>query len=210
MLSVRTCQKTRMFQVHFLRYHASTQFDRSIPSFYIHALECHIIAKQEFLAQAGTSAETRKLSAFYDYQHKYVTALIKQLPPGTEYPAVSRSVLIHPPSTIRSKPLRQGPFLLQPSPRTLEGSEGGDATDIFYLTFASDDEGTEGETERLGIVLITHQDGRVDVCMNVENVDPRWEKKHVRMLWHYLPFRARPCLNAATESRIGVTNARGV
>lgn len=150
----------------------------SIPSFYIHALECHIIAKQEFLAQAGTSAETRKLSAFYDYQHKYVTALIKQLPPGTEYPAVSRSVLIHPPSTIRSKPLRQGPFLLQPSPRTLEGSEGGDATDIFYLTFASDDEGTEGETERLGIVLITHQDGRVDVCMDVENVDPRWEKKH--------------------------------
>ncbi|KAG6911695.1 hypothetical protein DXG01_007945 [Tephrocybe rancida] len=151
----------------------------SIPTTYVHSLECFISAKQEFLAQ-GTSAEARNLSTLYDYQHKYVTALIKQLPPGTVFPSVSRSVLIHPPTTIKSPAARQGPFLLQPSPRTLDGSEGGDATDIAYLSFdADDDEGESdgSETEHLGIVAVAFQDGKVDVCLDVEKVEARWETK---------------------------------
>ncbi|KAG6890889.1 hypothetical protein C0995_000846 [Termitomyces sp. Mi166 len=151
----------------------------SIPSSYVHSLECFISAKQEFLAQ-GTSAETRNLSTLYDYQHKYVTALIKQLPPGTVFPSVSRPVLIHPPTTIKSPAARQGPFLLQPSPRTLDGSEGGDATDIAYLSFDADgdEEDNDGkETEHLGVVVIAFQDGKVDVCLDVEKVEARWETK---------------------------------
>ncbi|KAI6047305.1 hypothetical protein EDC04DRAFT_2622716 [Pisolithus marmoratus] len=149
----------------------------SVPSSYVHALECFIAAKQEFLLQ-GTSTSTSTLSTLYDYQRKYVSALIRQLPPGTVFPAVSRPVPMHPPRTIKSEPLRQGPFLLQPSPRTLEGSEGGDATDIAYLAFTSDDdEGNEGETERLGIVMIPYQDGKVDVCLDVEKIEARWESK---------------------------------
>ncbi|KAF9247172.1 hypothetical protein BU15DRAFT_84718 [Melanogaster broomeanus] len=143
----------------------------SIPSSYIHALECFIAAKQEFLSQ-GISPESSALSTLYDYQRKYVSALIKQLPQGTVFPAVSRSVPMHPPHTIKSQPLRQGPFLLQPSPRTLEGSEGGDATEIAYLAF--------GETERLGIVVVTFQDGKVDVYLDVEKVEARWESKQER------------------------------
>ncbi|KAH7916326.1 hypothetical protein BJ138DRAFT_1075738 [Hygrophoropsis aurantiaca] len=149
----------------------------SIPSAYVHALECFIAAKQEFLSQ-GTSATTSTLSTLYDYQRKYVSALIKQLPPGTVFPAISRSVLMHPPLTIKSQPMRQGPFLLQPSPRSLDGSDGGDATDIAYLAFINDDEeDNEGETERLGIVIISYQDGKVDVCLDVEKVEARWESK---------------------------------
>lgn len=149
----------------------------SVPSSYVHALECFIAAKQEFLLQ-GTSTSTSALSTLYDYQRKYVSALVKQLPPGTVFPAVSRPVPMHLPHTIKSEPLRQGPFLLQPSPRTLEGSEGGDATDIACLAFTSDDdEGNEGETERLGIVMIAYQDGKVDVCLDVEKVEARWESK---------------------------------
>ncbi|KAG6880302.1 hypothetical protein C0992_000079 [Termitomyces sp. T32_za158] len=150
----------------------------SIPSSYVHSLECFISAKQEFLAQ-GTSAETRNLSTLYDYQHKYVTALIKQLPPGTVFPSVSRPVLIHPPSTIKSPPARQGPFLLQPSPRILDGSDGGDATDIAYLSFdaESDEDGDGTETEHLGVVVVAFQDGKVDVCLDVEKVEARWETK---------------------------------
>lgn len=149
----------------------------SIPSSYVHALECFIAAKQEFLLQ-GTSMSTSPLSTLYDFQRKYVSALVKQLPPGTVFPAVSRSVPMHPPHTIKSDPLRQGPFLLQPSPRTLEGSEGGDAADIAYLAFTNDDdEENEGETERLGIVMIAYQDGKVDVCLDVEKVEARWESK---------------------------------
>ncbi|KAG5637461.1 hypothetical protein H0H81_004478 [Sphagnurus paluster] len=151
----------------------------SIPSSYIHSLECFISAKQEFLAQ-GTSIAAKNLSTIYDYQHKYVTALLKQLPPGTVFPAASRSVLIHPPTTIKAPPARQGPFLLQPSPRMLDGSDGGDATDISYLSFDADDEDGErdgGETEHLGVVMVAFQDGKVDVYLDVEKVEARWENK---------------------------------
>ncbi|KAG1820314.1 uncharacterized protein BJ212DRAFT_1339285 [Suillus subaureus] len=149
----------------------------SVPSSYVHALECFISAKQEFLSQ-GTSSGISALSTLYDYQRKYVTALLKQLPPGTVYPAISRSFSMHPPMTIKSQPMRQGPFLLQPSPRSLEDSEGGDATDIAYLAFIRDDDDEDtGETERLGIVIVSYQDGKVDVCLDVEKVEARWESK---------------------------------
>lgn len=89
---------------------------------------------------------------------------------------------MHPPTTVSHRVARQGPFLLQPSPRTLEGGEGGDATDIVYLAFGADedDEG-EGETERLGVVLVAFQDGKVDVCLDVEKVEARWESKTVSL-----------------------------
>ena len=119
----------------------------------------------------------------YDYQRKYVTALTKQLPPGSVFPAAPRSVLMHPPSTIKSQPLRQGPFLLQPAPRIIEGSLGGDATDITYLAFGTDDddpEDDEKDTERLGIVLVAYQDGKVDLFLDVEKVEARWNIKQVR------------------------------
>ncbi|KAJ7179843.1 hypothetical protein C8R43DRAFT_376383 [Mycena crocata] len=154
----------------------------SIPSSYVHSLECFISAKQEFLSQSqerGSSSTTRILSTLYDYQHKYVTALLKQLPPGTVFPASSRSVLMHPPTTIKARPARQGPFLLQPAPRTLEGSDGADATDIMYLAFGADedveDDSEGGETEHLGVVVVAFQDGKVDVCLDVEKVEARWD-----------------------------------
>jgi nucleoporin NUP82 len=76
--------------------------------------------------------------------------------------------------------LRQGPFLLQPAPITLDGSEGGDVTDILYLSFDKDDENDDdGETERLGVVLIVTQDGKVDVCLDVDKVEARWENRQV-------------------------------
>ena len=99
------------------------------------------------------------------------------------FPATSRSILIHPPTTMRSSPLRQGPFLLQPSPCVIEGSEGGDATDIMYLAFGGDeDRDDEGETERLGIVVLAYQDGKVDVCLDVDKIEARWENKHVSLV----------------------------
>jgi nucleoporin NUP82 len=90
---------------------------------------------------------------------------------------------MHPPTTIKSVPVRQGPFLLQPSPKTLEGSDGGDATDITYLAFGADGDdgdGDGGETEHLGVVMVAFQDGKVDVCLDVEKVEARWESKQVR------------------------------
>ncbi|EIM88529.1 uncharacterized protein STEHIDRAFT_77614 [Stereum hirsutum FP-91666 SS1] len=153
----------------------------SIPSSYIHALECFVSAKQEFLAHMiPPPADMETYTRAYDYQYKYIKALLKQLPPGTVYPAASRPVLLHPPATIRTPTRIQGPFLLQPSPRDVDGTEGGYATDILYMKFGAEAEvgeewQDEGETERLGLVLVTYQDGRVDVCLDVEKVEARWE-----------------------------------
>ncbi|KAM5534279.1 hypothetical protein V8D89_012007 [Ganoderma adspersum] len=152
----------------------------SIPSSYVHALECYVSAKQEFLSTStsGKSSSPDSLTTFYDYQRKYVNALLKQLPPGTAWPATARLVSMHPPTTIKNARARQGPFLLQPAPRNLEGSEGGDATDIVYMSFGDDAaEESEGETERLGLVLVAFQDGKVDVYLDVEKVEARWENK---------------------------------
>ncbi|KJA30085.1 hypothetical protein HYPSUDRAFT_32154 [Hypholoma sublateritium FD-334 SS-4] len=151
----------------------------SIPSAYIHSLECFISAKQEFLLQ-GTSSASKSVSAIYDYQHKYVAALIKQLPPGTVFPAISKPVHMHPPTTIKPLPLRQGPFLLQPAPRILTDSEGGDATDIAYLAFGTESYDRDNEVsdpEHLGVILVSYQDGRVDLFLDVEKVEARWETK---------------------------------
>jgi nucleoporin NUP82 len=96
------------------------------------------------------------------------------------YPAPSRLVNIHTPTTLKQKPLRQGPFLLQPSPRDLNGSEGGEATDIVILSFANDAyHDKEDEMERFGIILVTSQDGKVDICLDVDKVDARWETHRV-------------------------------
>jgi len=155
---------------------------RSVPSTYIHALQLFVEAKRDQTLQEGSSS-AREFSVLYEYQHKYVTALVKQLPSGTPFPTQSQIVSIHPPTTIKHKPLRQGPFLLQPSPLTIEGSEGGDATDITYVVLGGEeDEGYDGETEKLGIVMIAYQDGKVDVCLDVDKVEARWEKKTVNFL----------------------------
>jgi nucleoporin NUP82 len=144
----------------------------------VHTLECFIEAKQEFLSEV-TSAATKNLSVLYDYQRKYITALLKQLPPGSVSPVATRSILMHPPTTIKFQPLRQGPFLLQPSPRDIEDSEGGDATDIAYISFESHLEGDGDDTEHLGVIAVAFQDGKIDIFLDVEKVEARWEHKQV-------------------------------
>lgn len=70
--------------------------------------------------------------------------------------------------------------MLQPAPRTLDDSEGADATDVLYMAFGADgDEDEESDTERLGVVLIAFQDGKVDVCLDVEKVEAKWEHRQV-------------------------------
>jgi nucleoporin NUP82 len=55
------------------------------------------------------------------------------------------------------------------------------------LSFGGADS-TGVELERLGAVLIAYQDGRVDVCLDVEKVEARWNIKqvstdHISGLW---------------------------
>ena len=103
--------------------------------------------------------------------------LLKQLPPGTEFPAASRTVLVHPPPEVKTSPVRQGPFLQQPAPLTLEGCECGDATDIVYLSFGADESEEENEPGQLGVMLVVYQEGKVDVLFDLDKVEPQWQRK---------------------------------
>ena len=156
---------------------------RSIPSLYIHALRCYIDEKVAFLAELK-NPPPKSQSTLYNYQSLYIKGLIAQIPSDVILGASSRPVLLHPPITVQHKVLRQGPFLLQPSPRILEGGEAGDATDIVYLAFCGeDDDGLDGElegaTQGLGVVLIAYQDGKVDVCLDVQKAEAAWETRSV-------------------------------
>jgi nucleoporin NUP82 len=71
---------------------------------------------------------------------------------------------------------------LQPAPRAIDGSDGGDATDITYLSFGNEDEDVEDagrETDHLGVLMVSYRDGKVDVFLDVEKVEGRWENKYV-------------------------------
>ena len=172
-------------------WYSTDEQHRSVPSNYIHALQLFVEAKRDQTLQEGSSS-AREFSVLYEYQHKYVTALVKQLPSGTPLPTQSQTVPIHPPTTIKHKPLRQGPFLLQPSPLLVEGSEGGDATDIIYTVLGGGDD-EDGEAEKLGIVMIAYKDGKVDVCLDVDKVEARWEKKTVSCISY--PCHSSPALS---------------
>ena len=152
------------------------EFGSAIPPSYIHALECFVAAKQEFLLTSSVDGTPPSgFTSIYDYQHKYVAALLRQL---SQSPILSsHPVAMHPPSSIKNQPVRQGPFLMQPAPRLLEGVDSGDATDIVYLAFSTEDEEGDSETERLGVVLVAYQEGKVDVFLDVEKVEARWERK---------------------------------
>ena len=64
----------------------------------------------------------------------------------------------------------------------IDGSDGGDATDITYLSFGNEDEDAEDpgrETDHLGVLMVSYRDGKVDVFLDVEKVEGRWENKYV-------------------------------
>ena len=110
---------------------------------------------------------------------------MKQLPPGTM--AISRPVQVHVPTSFSSKPAVQGPFLIQPAPAEIDGVTDGEATDLAYVSTGgsfTDDEEDDivSVRERLGILLVAYQDGRVDVCLDVEKVEARWEGDRVSEL----------------------------
>ena len=110
---------------------------------------------------------------------------MKQLPPGV--PSITRSVQVQAPSSLTGKPAVQGPFLMQPAPVELDGVSDGEATDLMYIVRGSSftEDENDDMRERLGILLLVYQDGRVDVCLDVEKVEARWESDRVSLIHGY-------------------------
>jgi nucleoporin NUP82 len=178
-----------------------------VPSEYVPALECFVAAKRE-LIEAGTSAflsshdlapttsiitDEDAIAITNDQQLKYVNALMKQLLKSGALESADKATISLPSSTpsrvnvrppiIHKYPIaRQGPFLLQPAPPEL-GSGDDDienpAMDIVYLTIDEDDNGVEGDKEKLGVIGIVYQDGKVDICLDTDKVEAKWDLQPV-------------------------------
>jgi len=140
-----------------------------------------VAAKQEFVAENEKDID-QSFSTLYDLQRKYVNSLLKQTLHGS-LSSNPQIVTVHPPKSFLAKPAKQGPFLLQPSPIDIRDSPGGDASDIMYITmgssFVEDDDISVNSltSERIGIVAVAYQDGRVDVCLDLEKVEAKWDTK---------------------------------
>jgi nucleoporin NUP82 len=68
----------------------------------------------------------------------------------------------------QSQPVAQGPFLLTPAPHELSEDREANATDIFFAHY------TEGKTAGVNVIGIASDDGRVDICLALDPVRPRW------------------------------------
>ncbi|KAH8830692.1 hypothetical protein DL96DRAFT_1707496 [Flagelloscypha sp. PMI_526] len=154
----------------------------SVPPSYIHSLDSFVFEKREVLSR-GTSTAAKKLATMYEHQSAYVAGLLEQLPRGSKSPSFSlkETVLVQPPQNLKKQnPTRQGPFILRPFPSGLEHSTiVNEVTDMTYLSLGGhileEDGEDQFEAENLGVLLLAYKDGRVDLCLDVDKIEARWE-----------------------------------
>ncbi|EJD53549.1 hypothetical protein AURDEDRAFT_80006 [Auricularia subglabra TFB-10046 SS5] len=146
----------------------------AVPPSYLWSLQYYVQEKLE-------AAHRRPgFAALYEQQLKYVTALTSQLPPQKVLANAKPAVVAAPPPA-RFHVARQGPFLLQPEPHELAGSVSDDAVDIMYvgLQLKNVEKDSEAPAEQLGVILISWQDGKIDICLDLDKVEARWEHGQV-------------------------------
>lgn len=83
------------------------------------------------------------------------------------------------------KTRRQGPFLVQPESVELSSEIESFACDIAYISYTSLNSTTgtshayrETNGGALGVFVISYNDGKVDLCLEVEKVEARWLEKN--------------------------------
>ncbi|KAG8881216.1 hypothetical protein FRB97_009785 [Tulasnella sp. 331] len=179
--------------------------DAHIPQSYLSSLECFVKTKRDVFVSSEkppSSSHTTE-EVMVDRQFKFIHALIKQTTsrqPATASRSVpdgpSRIVHVRRPETgIASQtPVRQGPFLLTPAPDEPEDGIGEDASDIVYIMSSSNDQQLDTaptdeypeesrnelrrREENLGVVLVAHGSGMVDVCLDTDKIHALWDDSH--------------------------------
>ena len=84
---------------------------------------------------------------------------------------------------------RQGPFLLQPAPQELDGEIEEKANDIAYIHYSPTSPGvaTKGDGATLGVFVVSYNDGKIDICVEVEKVEARWTEGKSAQIEESLP-----------------------
>lgn len=166
-----------------------------VPFQYLTYLEAFVKAKRDVAMrtkgpEGSSSAST---AAAYDQQFKYVSTLMKQA--NTTGSGKGSVAHIRRPESgiLATNPARQGPFLLQPEPAEFEESAFTDACDILYVSYGFDAPAPEqGESEAesavttsrpeyLGVILVSHVDGRVDVLLDLVKMEAMWDGETVSL-----------------------------
>ena len=152
-----------------------------VPSRPILNLAAFVSAKLEYLSINSENrgpSEKQALESRYSQQMKFVNSILSQRSSVITSAAEDDTVLdeddyikVRYPTYLRYSLARQGPFLLQPAPRELDGSEESLAYDIAYVHL---DHGESG-TGELGFIFLGYSDGKVDLCLDVEKVEAQWD-----------------------------------
>ncbi|CAG8474464.1 6096_t:CDS:10 [Acaulospora morrowiae] len=129
--------------------------------FFLDQLACLVTKKYsetEILVNRQGYENCEILLEQYRQQVNWVSAVYKQIN-GIN----SDRVIFNPPSIGRRYPKLQGPYLIQPQPVELS-SHATDASDIIFLP-----------TEPVSVIAIAYNNGRIDVCLEVDKVEALWE-----------------------------------
>jgi nucleoporin NUP82 len=177
-----------------------------VPEAYIRSLSAFASSKLSYISSLAPSSPSIQpalkspgrstpgpslLSTRYQAQTTFLSLLLAQVsanPTSMQVDDSSEPVLVHPPTSSGSrKPLVQGPFLFQPAPRELDGEDVERATDIFLLgggsTAGSSEEDDEdakgGRKSEFAVLGIVFEDGKVDLCLEVEKMEALWVGRQV-------------------------------
>jgi hypothetical protein len=148
---------------------------RSIEYGYLDVLRIHTLGEQFELGDLDVT--------LYDQQSIYVHSLIKTIPSFENPPHPNQVVPVQRPIIIKVDPVVQGPFLMQPAPDEDELADGfGEgACDILYVSYRrSQNKAKEvSSSPEISLLLIAYQHGRVDICVDLEKVEPVWHSNSV-------------------------------
>lgn len=85
---------------------------------------------------------------------------------------------IFAPTLFDSPPEIQGPFLLSPAPEELDEGREAIATDLLFSRItASTGLNGIGKDKDLEVLVISNDDGRLDLCVNLSKVEAKWSKR---------------------------------
>lgn len=148
---------------------------RSIEYGYLDVLRIRTLGEQFELGDLDVT--------LYDQQSIYVHSLIKTIPSFENPPHPNQVVPVQRPIIIKVDPVVQGPFLLQPAPDEKELAEGfGEgACDLLFVSYRKSQKKAKEtpSSPDISLLLIAYQNGRVDICVDLEKVEPVWHLNSV-------------------------------
>jgi nucleoporin NUP82 len=182
----------------------NTGHDRVIPSQYIDNLEIYVNNQLGSLDRTTQYSDPALVMAAESQKH-FMKSLLRMA-------SNQRLISVNPDLGIREVSVDsqklgdrqsaiQGPYLFQPVPHELEDSEGGDATDLIYVT--SHGGGDQEGVAEINILCISFQDGKVDICLDLQKLEGKWAPANTTTTSHGSRTTALPVLHVYESVDIG-------